>query len=245
VRAAYAEQYAALYNGHWWWRAREALVLDALRALPLRADGEVLDVGCGDALSFPILEQFGRVRGIEVDEDLLDADGPYRERVHSEPLGSSAYDDWRFDLITALDVIEHIEDDRAAAGHIARMLRPGGYLVLTVPAGPALWSSHDTNNHHYRRYRRAELRRLLDRDFTVVDLRFMFNALYLPKRAAAWIEKAGRRRHGEDHSLAQHQAFPRLLGAALRHYCVAEGRVARHLPVPFGSSLLAVAQRAP
>src|SRR4051812_12063398 len=140
MQAPYAAEYARLYREHWWWRSREAILLDLLRSLRLPPGGDILDVGCGDGLFFQELERFGRVRGIEVDVGLLDPDGPYRDRIATLPLGDPSYagDAGRFDLITALDVIEHIADDRAAVAAMLRMLRPGGVMVVTVPAFPSL-----------------------------------------------------------------------------------------------------------
>ena len=79
----------------------------------------------------------GEVRGIEVDSRLLDDSRPARARISTEPLGSPLYDDprWRFDVITALDVLEHIDDDRGALASMAGMLNPGGLMVITQFAG--------------------------------------------------------------------------------------------------------------
>ena len=63
-----------------------------------------------------------------------------------------------FDLITCLDVIEHVADDRVALAELHRVCRPGGFMLVTVPAYQALWSRHDEANHHYRRYSRGSLR---------------------------------------------------------------------------------------
>src|SRR5262249_1578172 len=135
----YAAGYARLYREHWWWRARAPIGVATRRGLPLPPGAAILDVGCGDALSFGALSAFGEVRGIEVDEALLSPAGPHRGRISTRPLGDPLYDGpaWRFDLITALDVVEHIDDDRAAVAAMAGLLRPGGHLVGTLPAlGP-------------------------------------------------------------------------------------------------------------
>ena len=85
MQQPYAAEYNRLYHEHWWWRSREAILMDVLaRFCPRRGDLEILDVGCGDGLFFPELERFGRVRGIEVDEGLLDPEGPYRERIYHQ-----------------------------------------------------------------------------------------------------------------------------------------------------------------
>jgi SAM-dependent methyltransferase len=239
---SYGAIYARLYREHWWWRAREAIVLRAIRQAGLGPGGDraILDVGCGDGLSFPALSAFGHVRGIEVDERLLDPDGPYRDRIFTEPLGDPRYDDpsWRFDLITALDVLEHIDDDRAAARAMVRMLRPGGLLVVTVPAFELLWDEHDEINHHHRRYTIARLRRVLRGiGLERVRLRYLFRGLFAPKLAVRLIN-LGRRR-----KVAQHGIPSPRVNAMMRRLCEAEDRVLARVPVPFGTSVLAVARR--
>ena len=68
------------------------------------------------------------------------------------PARGAAWEDETFDLITCLDVIEHTPDDRVTLRELHRVTRPGGYLLVTVPAYQALWSQHDVANHHFRRY---------------------------------------------------------------------------------------------
>ncbi len=240
MQGDYGELYARLYREHWWWRAREAILLRTLNGLRLPPGRAVLDVGCGDAVSFPALSTFGTVRGIEVDETLLDPDGPDRGRIANRPLGDPAYDDpaWRFDLITALDVLEHIADDRAAVTAMAAMLRPGGVLVVTVPAFEWLWDQHDEINHHHRRYTAARLLRVLDgHGFERLGLRYLFRGLFAPKLIVRAIN-AGRCR-----KVAQHGIPPAPINAALRRFCILEDRLLRHVPIPWGTSLLAVVRK--
>lgn len=233
-----AARYADLYHYHWWWRAREAILVRAIRRLGLPADAQILDVGCGDGLFFPELEAFGHVRGIEVDTSLLTADNPARARIFTAPLGDPAYDDWRFDLITALDVIEHIADDNGAVARMIDLLAPGGKLLITVPAFMSLWDRHDELNHHYRRYTAAELRRLLERHGSVARTRYLFPSLYVPKRAARWL---GRLRGT---AVTQDTIPPPAVSRLLAGWLSLEERITRPLHVPFGTSVLAVA-RAP
>jgi 2-polyprenyl-3-methyl-5-hydroxy-6-metoxy-1,4-benzoquinol methylase len=240
MEPSYGAQYARLYREHWWWRAREAVLLDLLRSLRPRPGSAILDVGCGDALSFPTLSEFGTVRGIEVDENLLDPSGPFRERISSRPLGDPAYDDpsWRFDLITALDVIEHIDDDRSAISSMAAMLRPGGLLVVTVPAFELLWDQHDEINDHRRRYTVTRLRRTLDvQGLGLLQVRYLFRALFIPKLLVRLVN-AGRSR-----KVAQHGIPRPAINTALQHLCVLEDRLLRRLPVPFGTSVVGVARK--
>jgi len=237
---SYGAQYARLYREHWWWRAREAILLDLLRCLRPRPGSAILDVGCGGAVSFPTLSEFGIVRGIEVDENLLDPCGPFRERISTRPLGDPVYDDpsWRFDLITALDVIEHIDDDRAAISSMAAMLRPGGLLVVTVPAFELLWDHHDEINHHRRRYKARRLRSTLeDQGLVLVQVRYLFRALFIPKLLVRLVNAARSRK------VAEHGIPRPAINSALRRFCVLEDRLLRRLPVPFGTSVVGVARK--
>lgn len=240
----YGAIYARLYRGHWWWRAREAIVVREIRrAGPARGEGRrVLDVGCGDGLSFDALSEFGAVRGIEVDDRLLDPDGPHRARIFNRPLGDPTYEgpDWRFDLITALDVLEHIDDDRAAAARMAAMLRPGGLLVVTVPAFELLWDEHDEINHHRRRYTAGRLRRTLGGlGLEPVRVRYAFRGLFVPKLAVRLVNLG----LGRGRKVAQHGIPSPRINAAMRAFCTAEDRWLAALPIPFGTSVLAVARR--
>ena len=236
----YGAAYAHTYREHWWWRAREAILLDTLRGLRLSPHLEILDVGCGDAVSFSVLSEFGAVRGIEVDEALLDPSGPYRDRISSRPLGESLYDgpEWSFDLITALDVIEHIEDDRGAVASMARMLRPDGLMILTVPAFELLWDHHDDVNHHLRRYTASRLRSVLEgQGVAVLELRYAFRALFLPKLLVRLANSARSRK------VAQHGIPAAPINNAMRTLCLAEDRLLRRVPIPFGTSVLAVLRK--
>lgn len=246
----YRHRYRELYRSHWWWRARERLVVDVLRELNLRMGAAALDVGCGDGLLFPRLEELGTIgtiRGIEIDRDLLDPHGPYQDRIHTEPLGHESYRSWRIDLITALDVLEHVDDDHAAVAEMARLLRPGGYLVLTVPAFMSLWSHHDDINHHRRRYCTERVRALLEPHGETLQLRYLFHALYVPKRLVAALEWLRRRLGGANRAsnaaIRQHALPPAPLNELLRACCYWESRLLRPLRLPLGTSILAVMRR--
>ncbi len=240
MQADYAAVYARAYHEHWWWRAREAIILDILRGLRLPPHLEILDVGCGDAVAFPVLSEFGSVRGIEVDESLLDPNGPYRERISTRYLGDPIYDgpEWSFDLITGLDVIEHIEDDRAAVAAMTRMLRPGGHMVLTVPAFELLWDHHDDINNHFRRYTASRLRKALEgQGLEIKQIRYAFRALFIPKLLVRMLNST------RSQKVAQHSIPAPAVNKTMRALCLAEDRLLRHVPVPFGTSVLAILQK--
>jgi 2-polyprenyl-3-methyl-5-hydroxy-6-metoxy-1,4-benzoquinol methylase len=230
--------YEDLYRRHWWFQSRERILLDVIRSLELTSPSAILDIGCGNGLFFPRLQEFGDVRGIEIDESLIPADSPYRRQIFTQPLGAACYRDLRFDLITALDVVEHIEDERQALKAMWDLLRPGGRLVITVPALTRLWDYHDELNRHYRRYSATSLRNVLPGGLRILDLRYLYHALCLPKIVLKTLNL------GLSRKRAQHGIPPAAIGWVLKTACVWEYRLLRWLRLPFGTSLLLVAEKA-
>jgi SAM-dependent methyltransferase len=245
VQAEYARRYRTLWERHWWWRSREAYVLGWVDRLRREAPGgglRILDVGCGDGLFFERLERFGRVEGVEPDASLV-SDPRWRDRIRVAAVGEGALPEAAYDLVVMLDVLEHIADDRAALGEVRAALRPGGHLLLTVPALQALWSRHDEVNAHHRRYDRRGLARLLGAaGFEVRDVRYFFAWTVAPLLLRRWLSPAGgtgRRRLVADLAATVPPAPVNRLLTLVSRGDHALGRVVRW---PLGSSLLALAR---
>ncbi len=206
-------------------------------ALP--PNSQILDVGCGDALFFPKLREFGDVRGIEIDTSLLTPDGPDRPLIHTQPLGDPAYAGWKgtFDLITSLDVVEHIERDQWAVSEMINMLKPGGRLLMTVPAFMSLWDHHDEINHHHRRYTATHFGALIQPPARLISVRYLFHSLYLPK----WL--IARRNRAAARKSEQFSVPPAPINTLAASWCDLEERLTRPLRIPWGTSVLALAVR--
>ncbi len=144
---------------HWWYRGRRRVLRAELARLPLPPGALVLDAGCGSGRTLEELRDLGEVHGIELDQG---AAAVARDRgdfdVRIGRIEELPWEEETFDLITCLDVIEHTPDDVVALRELRRVCKPGGWLLVTVPAYQALWSAHDDVNHHYRRYVRRTLR---------------------------------------------------------------------------------------
>lgn len=159
----YARVYRQLYERHWWWRAREAWLASRLLAWIGASEQRgsdrrrVLDVGCGDRLAFGLLSRWGEVYGVESDRSLLSLESLADPRLYVGEFGPDLPFPGPFDLITAMDVIEHIPDERPALKQMAGLLSDGGLLFINVPARMSLWTRHDEVNRHYRRYSQQEL----------------------------------------------------------------------------------------
>jgi SAM-dependent methyltransferase len=230
-------------ENHWWFAARRQIVLHLLRqqlgdsGAPLR----LLDIGCGAGGMLKHLRVFGDVIGVEPSPDAVAyaaAKGVADVRMGTLPDGLPFSPLERFDAITLLDVLEHVEEDVASLAALQRLLRPRGLLLLTVPAYQFLWSSHDVANRHQRRYSRALLHeRLVTAGFEVATLSY-YNTLLFPPVAAIRLVK---RFVGGPES-PDLGSVPRPLNAVLRSVFAAERHVLGSVPLPFGVSLIATAR---
>ena len=181
------DKMAELDDRHWWYRARREVIAALIRRKarpPKRA--RLLEIGCGTGHNLAMLGQFGEVDALELD----DTARAMAEKRLGRPVMDSPLPELRgvperhYDLIGAFDVIEHIEDDIAALASIARRLKPGGRLVVTVPAHQWLWSAHDEVNHHKRRYSKRGLKRLFEQSPLKFEAIGYFNSLLFPVAVA-------------------------------------------------------------
>jgi SAM-dependent methyltransferase len=230
---------------HWWYRGRRAIIRAELERLPLpdASIAQVLDAGCGSGRTLDEVADYGTVSGIELNPDAAaiasGRDSGYDVRVGR--LEELPWGDDTFDLITCLDVIEHTPDDRATLASLRRVCKPGGWMIVTVPAYQALWSRHDIANHHFRRYSRLLLRGAgVTAGWDLVRMT-SFNSLLLPP--AAVVRMAQRKRGLEPNGdyRPDLDIGPQWLNGALEQPLRAEARwIRRGGTLPAGLSLLAV-----
>ncbi|MBI3910246.1 MAG: class I SAM-dependent methyltransferase, partial [Armatimonadetes bacterium] len=146
-----------------------------------------------------------------------------------------------FHAVTALDVLEHLEDDRAAVREIARVLVLGGVVVATVPAYQWLWSGHDEALHHRRRYVASEIRRLFtDAGLQVSRLTYLLTALFPLAAALRMKERLTKRARDFQAALIP---VPRPINRWLIALHAAEAAVAERIGLPYGLSVLVVARK--
>ena len=235
----------AVDEHHWWYRGRRRVIRAELDRLPLPAAARVLDAGCGSGRTMQELVDYGEVSGIELNTD---AAALARNRalgdVRVGRLEELPWEDQTFDLITCLDVIEHVPDDTAALSELHRVCRTGGWLLVTVPAYQALWSRHDEANHHYRRYSRAALRAAAASAGWQLQRMSSFNSLLLAPAAAV---RLAQRRLGTHNGYTNDLDLgPAWLNDVLERPLALEASwLARGRTLPAGLSLLAVLRRPP
>jgi SAM-dependent methyltransferase len=230
----------AVDEHHWWYRGRRRIIRAQLDRLGLPVPARILDAGCGSGRTLQELVEYGEVHGIELDPEAAEL---ARSRGHGEVLVGRLeelpWEDASFDLITCLDVIEHTPDDRATLAELRRVCRPGGWLLVTVPAYQALWSLHDVANHHYRRYSRAMLREAAVSAGWNVSRMSSFNSLLLAPAAAVRIAQ---RRLGTHNGYTNDLALgPAWLNDVLERPLALEAEwLGRGRTLPVGLSLMGV-----
>jgi SAM-dependent methyltransferase len=229
-------------QSHWWYAGRRKILASFLEDICRRVTDRrprILDVGCGTGANLLMLSQYGDAEGVDVSEDAL---AFCRERgLEKVKLGAAEklpYDDGTFDLVTALDVVEHLDNDLAGLREMRRVLRPGGHVLLFVPTFMFLWGLQDDVSNHRRRYRLPELRRVLEQaGFEIERTTYANITFFLPILLARKLMRVtGIKAESENNINVS--AFNGLLGGMLG----AESVVLKYMNIPFGVSGLCVAR---
>lgn len=225
---------------HWWYRGRRQIVRAEIDRLGLPADAQLLDAGCGSGRELQDLAAYGSVHGIELDPDAAAyATSRGLGEVQVGRVEELPWEAGTFDLITCLDVLEHVPDDRGALIELSRVCKRGGWLLATVPAYPSLWSLHDRANHHYRRYTRRTLRDAAVSAGWDLQRLTAFNSLLLGP--AALVRLAQRGREPDSHYSPELELVPPWLNGLLERPLRVEARwLARGRTLPAGLSLMAL-----
>lgn len=234
--------FADIEERHWWFVVRRRIVEDAISAVRVPDAARVLEVGCGTGGFTRRLatEHPGwRISGVEPSDVAAGVAGERGCDVCVGTFETLAEPDGGTDLLIALDVLEHCEDDTVSAREAARVLAPGGAFVLTVPALPSLWSQHDVDNAHYRRYTRDRLAQPLEAAGLEVERITYFNSLLLPAAyASRWVARAT-----ESKKALGVEMPSRPVNETMKAVFSIETALLHRVDLPVGMSLLAVARK--
>ena len=255
------EEYGRMHEletKYWWFVGRRLLIARLLKdALPAsEKPGRLVDLGCGTGANLPMLRDAVGARGEVVGLDFsplalqfagaqIDLSRVYLSQGDAMQLPLR---DECADCVTMLDVLEHLPDDKRALREVERILKPGGILVLSVPAYQHLWSAHDEALHHFRRYERAQLGRVLRGANLKID-KLSFAMSLMPPIAWFWRKFVlpfgpSRPKNAKRHSQgAVLPPVPDWINQTLARYVETEGKIIARRPIRFGTSLVAVARK--
>jgi SAM-dependent methyltransferase len=239
----FAGGYGDLERWHWWFRGRTEILESVLRRYAPQKVRSILSVGCGPAEGLRWLLPFTTDAVVGLDMEWLHArNRPAGVRFAIGALPQSPLADESFDLVLALDVLEHLDDDAAGVADLARLVKPGGVLLITVPALPSLWGGQDVISHHRRRYTKRSFSMLFERAGIRTPRITYFNTILFPFAAAV---RWGRRAAG--HANRPRSDFddnkPGIINNVLARAFAAERHLIGRVPLPIGVSLLATWRR--
>lgn len=237
---------------HWWHIGKRKIVYTLLRRYlsPGRhQDRRALDLGCGTGLNLEHLQRYAQVTGTDYYEEALDfclARG-YRDLCKADA-AFLPFKEQYFDIVTALDVIEHLDDDLTALQELYRVVRPGGLLIVSVPAYKFLWTYWDDILGHRRRYTTRMMGNVARRAGFVPRKLSYSNALILiPTVVVRMIKslllKFAKKRGEPGDPASDFIELPGPLNAVLVAYYEMEARLLRLINIPFGLSVICVLQR--
>jgi len=240
----YAE-YAEIEDTHWWFRGRREIFTRLLAPLANGRRLRILDIGFGTGAMLRFLSDYGDVVGMDMSADAIRFARTRCDRpmllgdITDVPLATAS-----LDLVTAFDIVEHVDDDAAALAELARVCRPGGHVLLTVPAFQFLWGNQDVISHHRRRYTLGGVDARVRAAGLVPRRLSYFNAFLFPVVAAVRVARRlrGARPQGEiksDFTMTK----PGLVNDVLTRVFAAEGHVVARRRLPVGVSVVCLATR--
>ena len=227
---------------HWWFVTKKEIVLDTIERYQTKSnDTKVLDIGCGSGLMLSALQNVGQTFGMDMSDEAIGFSKEiFRGKVERGFLPDKIpYPENFFNLITALDVIEHIDQDIDALKALRSRLTEDGKAIITVPAYMFLWSAFDDMNEHKRRYTLTELNtKLVQAGFTVEKITY-YNTLLFPIVFVVRMLNNVLKRDG-----ASDVDMPNApLNFVLRMIFGMEQYLLRYINLPFGVSILAVVRK--
>ena len=230
-------------DSHWWYEGRRRIIASFLERICgglQMPRPRILDVGCGTGANLDLLTQFGEVEGVDISQDALSF---CRERGFDNVRHGAAeqlpFADGSFDIVTALDVIEHLDDDLGSLKEMRRVLGPRGRVLLFVPAFMFLWGVQDDVSNHRRRYKLKELRDVVRAaGFEVERATYANLTFFAPILFVRTFMRVARLRPPSEFKINV-PAFNGVLGRIFG----AERFWLRRLNFPFGVSALCVARR--
>lgn len=242
--AEYEIRYHRLEEKNWWFVARRQMILQLVKRGGFKKDIKILEIGCsgGSLIKFLIQNKFSNITGIDLSDRAIEwCKKRGVENVRVMDGMKTLFKDNEFDLVIVSDVLEHMKEDSMALAEWWRILKPGGTLVVFVPAFDFLWSSHDEINHHYRRYSKSDLEKKLKKaNFGILYGSYWNFCLFFPvSLSRLWQRTRNRAGKSKDQLHFLNPLVNQILATVLQF----ENQLLRFLRFPFGVSVYAVCRK--
>jgi SAM-dependent methyltransferase len=242
------QEYYKLEREGWWFKARLSILESYCKKIINRPEMRILNVGAATGATSEMLSKFGEVTSLEYDEFCCKF---LKEKTGIEAVNASLtdlpFEDDSYDIICAFDVIEHIEEDSKAIEEIYRVLRPKGKYFLTVPAFQSLWSNHDVINHHFRRYRKNQINKLIVNKKLKIDDSTYFNFwLFIPISIVRFILNNISRKKDSDSTGSDNEIMQssKIVNEILYRIFYSEKFLLKlNIKFPFGVSILTIGSK--
>jgi SAM-dependent methyltransferase len=238
----FEQQYHQFEQTHWWLLKRRELIIQWILKFP--KDVSILDIGCSSGALLTDLKDHGywNVHGIDVSSNAVELARKYgHQSAQVMDGGNVTFEAETFDIVIASDCLEHIEDDKQALHQWHRILKPGGTLIIFVPAFMFLWSMHDVANHHRKRYSSSQLVSLAMSAGFKIERKGFWNFFLFPGivlfRLLQFLMPGSSKKV---YDLNQPPAF---INSALGGIITVENRLLRHVNLPVGISTYVVARK--
>lgn len=235
----------AEFEKTYWWHKGKLYLLDSLLASvlkKLKARTSILEIGCGTGITLQALEKWGDVTGLDVSEEALSycKNLGLKKLIHGD-LSAIDLGKYRksFDLVVALDVLEHIQDDVSVIKKVKTLLTEDGVFLINVPAHKFLWSEHDEALHHKRRYKMNELvRKLEDAGFNIIKKSYFVAAPFIGIAAfRLWNNFFGKSVYAK----SSYITLPNVINTLLIKWLEFEAFLVTTVGIPMGTTIVVVA----
>lgn len=241
------EIYQILFDveeNHWWFIGRKKILAVVFKKFIPKVKNPllILDVGCSTGMTSKFLAEYGRVCGVDLSSTALEFCRKQNfARVIQADANNLPFLDESYDVLVALDLLEHLNEDRRGLREFSRVLKKDGYLIISAPAHKFLWSNFDISSYHFRRYRLKELKEKINQaDFEIEKISY-FNCFLFFGILAARLYKNFFKSHIElDYEL---RPPVKIINTILKKIFCCEANFINRFNFPFGLSVFCVARK--
>ncbi|MCB1144936.1 MAG: class I SAM-dependent methyltransferase [Leptospiraceae bacterium] len=238
-------QFYEMEETNWWFKGTRELLLNWIfkDSNNLNKSFKILDIGCGTGVWLTHLNRVAEAEGLDISEEAVEFSAKRGLKITLGSAEKIPFDNNTFDIITAIGVIEHIEDDKIVIQEINRVLKPGGKVVILTSAFNILWSAHDDIVYHVRRYRIKEVTQLFSKNgFEILKqsyFTFFLFPLILPIRVIQrWIGWKP-----EPEKVTDIMKTNKIVNLVLLTILRIESYLTRFISLPFGVNIVLIAKK--